>query len=400
MLTFNFFDKKLFVWLNPSLDEEQGGPVGGVKDEVFVRMSGNGGRGLGRGAVGSLSWAWFEDSEGLPRDGFAMRYSMRRGSRLGAGVGLILGFLAALGADAPRPAEVTWPGMTSAGAVLLPNGWSLKPAGRQLALGDFPVLMAENPAFASRSWPCSHAGYGEHEILTFNAKTSKILGRVVLPHSFSGLVWSADGSKLYAGGGFDDLLYGFDHKDGLLSNKVVFEYPDRRDSSSPIRPPAFGEPGPKNASAARPGWLFPAMVKLCTRRTPSAHTLAAFDVETRTACKRKSPLGAEPRSLMPWSSTRPTTAFYASLWGQARVAYLDLKTMARPGPLPRSSGASQRDAPGARRRGSVRGQRQPQHGDGDRHSEKMPRRSRRSTPPSTPATPDGSTPSSLGHLAG
>src|SRR3954470_3839269 len=43
-------------------------------------------------------------------------------------------------------AKATWPGMTRAGSVLLPNGWSLKPAGQQSPLGDFPVLMALHPS--------------------------------------------------------------------------------------------------------------------------------------------------------------------------------------------------------------------------------------------------------------
>ena len=38
--------------------------------------------------------------------------------------------------------------------------------------------------------------------------------------SFAGLVWSADGKRLFAGGGFDDLIYRFDHADGLLSKKA------------------------------------------------------------------------------------------------------------------------------------------------------------------------------------
>src|SRR5258708_12041210 len=40
---------------------------------------------------------------------------------------------------------VIWPGMTRAGAVVLPNGWSLKPAGRQSKLGDLPVQITWPP---------------------------------------------------------------------------------------------------------------------------------------------------------------------------------------------------------------------------------------------------------------
>ena len=77
-----------------------------------------------------------------------------------------LGVQASEGAEPGKP-EVTWPGMTRAGAVLLPNGWSLKPAGRQTRLGDFPVLMAEHPSEPILA--VLHAGYGEHEVITLDA---------------------------------------------------------------------------------------------------------------------------------------------------------------------------------------------------------------------------------------
>ena len=49
---------------------------------------------------------------------------------------------------------VVWPGMTRAGTVVLPNGWSLKPAGRQIAAGRSagPDRRASR---ASRSWRSS-----------------------------------------------------------------------------------------------------------------------------------------------------------------------------------------------------------------------------------------------------
>src|SRR5262245_6141002 len=59
--------------------------------------------------------------------------------------------------------SITWPGMTREGAVLLPNGWSLKPAGRQTRLGDLPVQMALRPRAPILA--ILHAGYGEHEVL-------------------------------------------------------------------------------------------------------------------------------------------------------------------------------------------------------------------------------------------
>ena len=43
----------------------------------------------------------------------------------------------------PRP---VLPGAQPDGSVKLPNQWSLRPAGRQLELGDFPVSLALHPS--------------------------------------------------------------------------------------------------------------------------------------------------------------------------------------------------------------------------------------------------------------
>ena len=128
--------------------------------------------------------------------------------------------------DPPRRSlDVTLPGLKKAGSVLLPNGWSLKPAGRQSALGDLPVILAENPKEPVLA--VLHAGYGEHEVWTIDADTGRTIARTALPASFSGLVWSTDGARLFVGGGFDDVVYAFDHKDGLLSNKVTFAFGEK-----------------------------------------------------------------------------------------------------------------------------------------------------------------------------
>src|SRR4051812_43199353 len=39
----------------------------------------------------------------------------------------------------------SWPGKQPDGSMLLPNQWSLKPAGRQIELRDFPVNIAMHP---------------------------------------------------------------------------------------------------------------------------------------------------------------------------------------------------------------------------------------------------------------
>src|SRR5262249_59718063 len=76
------------------------------------------------------------------------------------------------------------PGLQRGGKILLPNQWSLQPAGKQMALGDFPVNLALHP---SGKWlAVLHCGYGEHEVATVDLKTEKIVGRVSVDNAFYG----------------------------------------------------------------------------------------------------------------------------------------------------------------------------------------------------------------------
>src|SRR6516162_7836080 len=107
------------------------------------------------------------------------------------------------------------PGVEPDGGVRLPNSWSIKPAGKQIELGDFPVNMALHP---SGKWlAVLHAGYGTHEIfmIELQAKKQKIRSRVTLDQTFYGLAFSADGKRLAASGGEFDVVHVFDFDEGF-----------------------------------------------------------------------------------------------------------------------------------------------------------------------------------------
>ena len=206
-------------------------------------------------------------------------------------------------------AAATWPGMTRAGSVLLPNGWSLRPAGRQTPLGDLPVILALHPSAPIVA--VLHAGYGEHEVVTVSTESGNVIGRVTLHQSFSGLVWSRDGKRLYAGGGLDDLIHRFDHAGGLLSNPVKLAF------SEPLPGDKPGAPSPRLAAglalAEDGGTLWVA--------NAFSHTVARFDTAERKQ-KGEISLGAlsYPYGLA-WDESR--RRLYVSLWGDARVAVVD-----------------------------------------------------------------------------
>jgi YVTN family beta-propeller protein len=209
---------------------------------------------------------------------------------------------------AEKPAgrsEVTWPGLTARGTVLLPNGWTLKPAGRQTALGDLPVEIALHPGEPVLA--ILHAGYGEHEVVTVNATTGKIVGRVSLPETFAGLAWSSDGKQLYVGGGFDNRVYRFDHKGGYLTNRI-----------------AYAETTEGRGNQVPGGLALSADGKSLWVANVHGHSLVRLDTEAR---KQVEHLPLEPDSY-PYALAWDESAgrLYVSLWNRAAVAVVDTGT--------------------------------------------------------------------------
>jgi DNA-binding beta-propeller fold protein YncE len=205
-------------------------------------------------------------------------------------------------------AEITWPGMTKAGSVLLPNGWSLKPAGRQSALGDFPVLIVENPKTPVMA--VLHAGYGEHEVMLISTVTGKTQSRVAVKETFSGLAWSPDGRRLFVGGAFDEVVYAFDHADGLLSNKQSLQYPAGDRGKGCVSGLAVSKDG--QTLWAANAWH---------------HSVARFDTTGKLSDGAFAELMLGEESF-PFAvvADEDQNRLYVSLWGKAEVAVIDLKT--------------------------------------------------------------------------
>ncbi len=95
------------------------------------------------------------------------------------------------------------PGKTN-NTVLLPNGWTLSAAGRNLALGDLPLNIAVS---ASRKWMAvTNNGQSTQSIQLIDATSEKVLDKVVIPKSWYGLKFSNHDKYLYASGGNDNRI--------------------------------------------------------------------------------------------------------------------------------------------------------------------------------------------------
>ncbi|MFM7520603.1 MAG: YncE family protein [Planctomycetota bacterium] len=101
-------------------------------------------------------------------------------------------------------AEPRAPGPQPDGSVLLPTQWSLRPAGRQVTVGDFPVNIAVHPD--GRHAVVLHCGYGRHELAVLDLTTRSLVSRTVVPEAFYGLAIDAAGRRCFVSGAGDELV--------------------------------------------------------------------------------------------------------------------------------------------------------------------------------------------------
>src|SRR5947207_4039140 len=116
----------------------------------------------------------------------------------------------------PRRGSANLPGQKSDGSVLLPNQWSLRPAGRQIELDDFPVNIAVHPD--GRFAAVLHCGYSQHKISIIDLSSGKVVFKRGIEEAFYGLEFSKDGRKLYCSGAGEEVIHSFNFEKGMLSD--------------------------------------------------------------------------------------------------------------------------------------------------------------------------------------
>lgn len=200
------------------------------------------------------------------------------------------------------PLPPTLPGLQAGGKILLPTQWSLKPAGTQIKLGDFPVNIALHP---KEPWAAVlHCGYGDHEIVIVDLKTQKITSRVVLDQAFYGLCFDPDGKQLFASGAEYEVVHQFAFDKGYLSDHRTSYSGNVADKNVPGG--LACSPDGKTLFIAQTWGDKVALVKLGAMEPP-----AHVDFEA----------GSYPYTVLP---TRDGKRLYVSEWGRATVGVIDL----------------------------------------------------------------------------
>lgn len=118
-------------------------------------------------------------------------------------------FLPVLAAVQTRAqSQVRWPGPDTGSRILLPNGWSLTPAGHSLTLGDLPLNIAVAPT--GRWVAVTNNGQSTQTLQLIDAAAEKVVDGVVIRRSWLGLKFSGDGKYLYASGGNDNCIWKYE----------------------------------------------------------------------------------------------------------------------------------------------------------------------------------------------
>ena len=224
-----------------------------------------------------------------------------------------------------RAAAPTLPGLQRDGSVLLPNQWSLRPVGKQIVVGDFPIQVALHPDGVYAA--VLHSGWGQHEVRILDVKSGQPVSQVALEESFYGLAWSPDGKKLYASGAGAEVIHAFDFQAGYLSARREF----------PLRP--VGQQGvPSGLATSADGRSLYIAESWGQRVEKISATDGAFlwqrtlGVAEGTATTDHE--GARVKAASDAAAPFPYTCLpdekhgrvYVSLWAQSTVLVLDAQT--------------------------------------------------------------------------
>ncbi|HJT77931.1 MAG TPA: bifunctional YncE family protein/alkaline phosphatase family protein [Gemmataceae bacterium] len=220
---------------------------------------------------------------------------------------LVCAVAAAPAKDPPAPKVApprrVLPGVRDNGSIQMPNQWSLRPAGKQITLGDFPVTLALHPG---GQWlAVLHAGYGTHEVMIVDLNRQRVTCRAPIDEGFVGLCFSPDGEQLFASGGEHEVVHVFHFADGLLTTHR--EVPAVHPNDKFIVAGLAVDPSGQTVYAAGPWGDAVSIVPLATpdRRVTVGTGKASYPYACLVDAARK--------------------RLYVSLWGKAAVAVLDLE---------------------------------------------------------------------------
>src|SRR6185436_16108442 len=121
--------------------------------------------------------------------------------------------------EAKSPAKSAFAGPSDQG-FLLPNGWRLTPAGKQVPLTDLPLNILVDAE--GKHAIVATGGYNAHELTAIELATQKKVASQSTRHTWFGLAMEKSSGKLWWSGGGSSVLHNYTWKDGVLAAGADF----------------------------------------------------------------------------------------------------------------------------------------------------------------------------------
>src|SRR5574338_281981 len=118
---------------------------------------------------------------------------------------------------APDPPRT--PGPQGGGVTLLPNGWTLAPAGRHIPIGDLPLAMVLSAD--GRRLIVTNNGWAKPTLTVVDVDRLAVTQRLPLDHAWLGLAWHPDGTRLYSSGAAQNSVLEIEYAAGKLGIPTV-----------------------------------------------------------------------------------------------------------------------------------------------------------------------------------
>ena len=186
--------------------------------------------------------------------------------------------------------------------VLLPNGWSITPVGKNIALGDLPLNMAISN---NKKWMAvTNNGQSIHCIQLIDIAKAQIVDSIFIPKAWYGLAFSSNDQSLYVSGGHDNRVnrYAINNSKLQLVDSFILGKP---------WPNAIGTAG-LDVDESVHNKLFVV--------SKEAKSLYVFDLGTKQLISQLR-LGAEAYAC---KLSLDKKVLYISLWGDKKVLVYDI----------------------------------------------------------------------------
>ncbi|MGB4400944.1 MAG: bifunctional YncE family protein/alkaline phosphatase family protein [Daejeonella sp.] len=188
--------------------------------------------------------------------------------------------------------------------VMLPNGWSLTPAGKNIPVGELPLNLVVS--HRKKYLAITNNGQSTHTIDLIDIEKEERIDSIVIAKAWYGLAFSKDDKFLYASGGHDNKVNRYSIIEGKL--KLVDSY-------------ELGKPWPVQIGTAGLDLDETVHNKLFVV-TKEAKSLYVFDLKSRQVSKII-PLGAEAYAC---KVSVDKNKLYISLWGNKKILVYDIKS--------------------------------------------------------------------------